>query len=192
MITKESSNATVLMTHRLVLRPVEYSDLKPLVDNLNDYRVSKWCGMVPFPYTNDAGREWIAVVQSQWNSSSRVAYSFGAELKDSGTIIGCCGLHDVNQACGTLGYWLGVQYHGVGLGKEMVDAVLNFAFNEIKLTTLLADAYVDNFPSARILHKAGFKQVSAQPTKKLCKADGLEKDSFSYRLTKLEYDQSVA
>ena len=43
--------STILTTGRLILRPPVAGDARAIADILNDWEVTKWLTMVPFPYT---------------------------------------------------------------------------------------------------------------------------------------------
>ena len=41
----------VIDSQRLILRPYKDSDVKDLIEGLNNIEVSKWLAKIPFPYT---------------------------------------------------------------------------------------------------------------------------------------------
>ena len=47
-------------TPRLLLRPQVEADIPAIVSGLNDWEVARWLTVVPFPYTQADGEEWIA------------------------------------------------------------------------------------------------------------------------------------
>ena len=50
----------VIKTKRLWLRPLEASDGEALSPAINDFEVSKWLAVVPFPYRLEDARIFIA------------------------------------------------------------------------------------------------------------------------------------
>lgn len=58
---------------------------------------------------------------------------------------------------GTLGYWIGRPYAGLGHATAAVQAVLLFAFDVLKLHRVEAACVPTNKASRRVLEKAGFR-----------------------------------
>jgi RimJ/RimL family protein N-acetyltransferase len=56
----------------------------------------------------------------------------------------------------TTGSWLGQRFHGRGLGTEMREAVLHFAFEGLGALAANSGAYEDNVSSQRVSEKAGY------------------------------------
>ncbi|MDE1834637.1 MAG: hypothetical protein KGH64_04830, partial [Candidatus Micrarchaeota archaeon] len=48
-----------LETKRLILRDWNKNDIDDLIDGLNNYDVSKWLTLVPYPYTKKDAKNWI-------------------------------------------------------------------------------------------------------------------------------------
>lgn len=57
---------------------------------------------------------------------------------------------------GELGYWIGLPFHGRGLGTEAAAAVTAFAFRRLALHKVIAFAVTENPASLRVLAKLGF------------------------------------
>ncbi len=172
-----------LNTNRLVIRPFEDGDVKSLVRLLNNFQVSSRLRVVPYPYTEENAEWWVSNSAAEWKKNPRCSYSFAIVYRDSNCLIGGCGLIDVNDISAGMGYWLGEEYHGKGLGTEMLHALIDFSNQQLKLSCLWADAYDDNVASIGLLKKCGFKRDSTiAPTMKLCMADGIEKVTLRYVL----------
>jgi RimJ/RimL family protein N-acetyltransferase len=54
------------------------------------------------------------------------------------------------------GSWLGLEYQGRGIGKEMRAAVLHLAFDELGAREALSGAFFDNEPSLRTSRSLGY------------------------------------
>ena len=54
------------------------------------------------------------------------------------------------------GSWLGAAHQGDGIGTEMREAVLQFAFDHLKATRADSGAFVDNPRSLRVSEKLGY------------------------------------
>lgn len=57
---------------------------------------------------------------------------------------------------GTLGYWLGTEYHGQGYMQEAVGLVCDFGFEKLGLNRIEAACMLDNVASQRVLTANGF------------------------------------
>ena len=60
-----------------------------------------------------------------------------------------------------IGFWLLPEYWGKGYATETSKAVLEYAFNEMKLDKVFAYADVENGASNHVLRKLGFDPASA-------------------------------
>jgi len=63
---------------------------------------------------------------------------------------------DVHRFTAELGYWLAEPFWGQGIMTRAVQAMVEFAFAELKLHRVRAEPYAANPASARVLEKAGF------------------------------------
>jgi [ribosomal protein S5]-alanine N-acetyltransferase len=178
-----------LQTKRLILRQVTKRDIESLAENANNLNVSKWLLKLPYPYTKKDAKWWINHCKEKAKSKPRVDYSFGVELKEEKQIIGGAGLHQVNLEQGTaeLGYWLGEKYWRQGYGSEAVEALIDFAFNKLKLRKLEAGVFAGNPSSGKLLEKYGFKQEGLRRKSRVCMADNKIKDEILYGLLRKEY-----
>ena len=80
-------------------------------------------------------------------------------LDDDQTLVGAITLSNVRRGVaetGTLGYWIGQPFAGLGLGTAAVRAMVGYAFDELKLHRVEAACVPGNAASRRVLHKAGF------------------------------------
>lgn len=79
-------------------------------------------------------------------------------LKNNNAKIGTCGFHcwDQNRNCIDIGYDLQEEYWGQGLMSEAINAILDFAQNEMKVRQVHAHIYIDNSKSIRLVERFGF------------------------------------
>jgi RimJ/RimL family protein N-acetyltransferase len=178
-----------LLTKRLILRPLKKTDAKDIVANANNLNVSKWLLVVPYPYKLKDAKKWIKSTQKDWRKRKKEGYSFGIELKSEKKIIGGIGLHKVKKDHGIadVGYWLGQRYWKQGYGSEGLKALIDFAFNKLKLRRLGAGVFVGNPSSGKLLEKYGFKHEGCRRQHLKCKADNKIKDENIYGLLRKEY-----
>lgn len=88
-------------------------------------------------------------------------YSFGIFLKENQELIGNISLREIRrgplQSC-EIGYVLDQQQNGKGYMTEAIRLIVDFAFLELNLHRIVAEAMPSNIGSIRTLEKAGFKR----------------------------------
>ena len=81
-------------------------------------------------------------------------------LKETQQLIGSVGIipdpKRENPQVRMLGYWLDENYWGKGYMTEAVQAVLNYGFEELRLSLITATCYPHNKRSQKVLKKNGF------------------------------------
>ncbi len=81
--------------------------------------------------------------------------------KDDMKIIGDIGFHGKPNEKGEveIGYGLVAQERGKGFGFEALKAIMDWAISQNSVKVIKADCLISNIPSARILKKAGMKEI---------------------------------
>ena len=178
-----------LETKRLVLRDWESADIYPLIENINNLKVSQNLSVVVFPYAVKDAEWFIDHCKSNCAENPRKSYNFAIELRAEKKPIGGTGLAKVDLAVSsaTLGYWLGEKYWRQGIMSEALKAVLKFFFEELKFNRIEAGAFVENPASARLLEKLGFVKEGFLRQSVGCKATGKVHDEFIYAMLKEDY-----
>src|SRR5437868_2841999 len=118
----------VIVTDRLVLRPLRLTDIPDMVAGVGDFEVSKMLARVPHPYTGEHAA--IAIAAARANAVARQGIVFGITLHDR--LIGQVGLHGI-RARKSMGYWLARRHWGRGYATEAVGAVVAYAFEVLRL-----------------------------------------------------------
>ncbi len=152
-----------LRTPRLELRPASDSDLIALADlaaaGVHDPEVQPFT----FPWTDVPPEERArSVLQYHW--SRRAAWkpdlwALGLAVVRDGTVVGTQDIsaHDfaILREVST-GSWLGLEYHGEGIGTEMRAAVLHLAFAGLGAEYATSGAFSDNLASQAVSRKLGY------------------------------------
>jgi RimJ/RimL family protein N-acetyltransferase len=144
---------TVLPTERLVLRPLQETDLDDIVAEVNDFAVSRMLARVPFPYCRADAEDFLV-------ASKRSSRDFNLVLSRDGKAIGCMGLTDIKSSC-EFGYWLGRAHWRQGLASEAARAFLAFSFDGLGLGTIRSGVFADNPASLRVQEKLGFEKTGS-------------------------------
>ena len=141
-------------TKRLLLRPLLAQDRQDIVALVDDFEVSKWLTVVPFPYTDDDAGEFLNIVQA--------GYEFAITM--NGKVLGVISITDSGQ----LGYWLGQSYWGQGIMSEAAFALCHAHFASPKARPLLSGYFVENDKSASILRRLGFSNLGTPELTHCC------------------------
>lgn len=139
------------IANRIDLRPCVAADIPGLMEGLNDWRVAQWLPTVPFPYTEDDARGFIAAV-AQTTPPNALAVVHRPEGQFLG-VVGLARSGDVAE----LGYWLLPRFHGRGLMAEAVARVLEHQVGA--LATVFATVDKGNAASIKLLARSGLRLV---------------------------------
>ncbi len=144
-----------LVSGDVVVREWQGSDADRLTVLANDRRVSiNLRDAFPHPYGPRDARSFISMAQEKEpptffavEHAGGLAGGIGYSLKS-----------DVERIGAEVGYWLGYEYWGRGIGTEALRIVTGYAFRtHDELRRLFAVPYSGNSGSARILEKVGYR-----------------------------------
>jgi len=143
-----------LETTRLILRPFRLSDAADIRHLAGDRAIADTTLNIPHPYEDGMAEEWIEGHQPGYEDGSLA--TFAVVLRGESQLIGAIGL-GINRELskGELGYWIGKPYWNSGYATEATQAVLTFAFEQLKLNRIHAAHMARNPSSGRVMEKAG-------------------------------------
>ena len=152
----------IIETPRLLLRPLELSDLEGMWELDSNPKVHRYLGNQPV--TEKAFLETVIHgVQQQVRENGYGR--FAVEWKETGAFVGWAGLKLVKEPLNgkmeyvDVGYRLLERFWGKGIGYEGAWYSLNYGFSNLKLNEIYASAQVENSASNRILKKCGMTQI---------------------------------
>ncbi|MFJ7662443.1 GNAT family N-acetyltransferase [Lysinibacillus sp. NPDC097162] len=144
-----------LNTQRLHLRRMEISDSYSLFKIWSDPDVTKYMNIASFTHEAQA-KEMIELLEELAQANEAIRFSMIE--KKSNEIIGTCGFNfidfDTNKA--EIGYDIAKAYWGMGFAPEGIKALLNYAFESLKLNKIEAKVEPANVNSIRVLQKLNF------------------------------------
>lgn len=155
----------VLTTNRLTLDIPTPGDIDEINEICQDELIQKWT-TVPVPYTRDSAVffiEQLAIPGWEKDSPTWFIREISAKNNDDGAttspIVGAIALtREVTTA--EIGYWLAPEGRGRGIMSEAVQAVLDFAFDEMGVESVQYQCQVmdgePNWASAKVAWRAGF------------------------------------
>jgi ribosomal-protein-alanine N-acetyltransferase len=149
----------VLESERLLFRSHEAADLEAFCAMEADAEVRRYVGGAP--RTREAAEERFRE-RTMRPVEGRLGI-WATVLKADGRYVGRCGLYPklgggakaaADEA--VLGFYLAREFWGRGLATEAGSAFVDFGFDELKLTRIVAAVQVENAASIRVLEKLGF------------------------------------
>ncbi|MCC7358486.1 MAG: GNAT family N-acetyltransferase [Anaerolineales bacterium] len=146
-----------LLTARLRLREFVAEDWRAVLAYQQEplyLRYYAWTERTP-----EAVQAFVGWFLAQQAATPRDKYQFAVTLKDTGELIGNCGVRRTAPGAleADLGYELAPAYWGKGYATEAARAVLAFGFAALGAHRLEAQCVADNIASARVLEKIGMR-----------------------------------
>lgn len=144
-------------TERLVLREIASADVPALLAIHGDAELMRWFGSDPLQ--DLSGAERLVETFAEWRRS-QTGTRWGLQLKRQPDLIGTCGLFRWDQRwkrCVT-GYELAQTFHGQGLMREALVAMLSWGFEHLDLNRVEAQIHPQNAPSLKLAEGLGFQR----------------------------------
>jgi RimJ/RimL family protein N-acetyltransferase len=149
----------IIVNDQVHLSEFTSSDKPALIQYLNDRDIYDRTLRIPFPYTDAAADEWLALVAKTTQQQGRPVHFAIRHIDD--TLIGGCGFDGIQVGkChrAEVGYWLAKPYWGRGIMTAVVQRLCRLALDEFGLVKITAHVFAHNPASARVLEKCGFQE----------------------------------
>jgi ribosomal-protein-alanine N-acetyltransferase len=149
----------IVVTDQVHLSEFHSSDKPALIQHLNDRDIFDRTLRIPFPYTDAAADEWLALVAKITEQEGRPVHFAIRTAADA--LIGGCGFNGFQVGKShraEVGYWLAKPFWGRGVMTAVVQRLSRHAFDELGLVKITAHVFAHNPASARVLEKCGFQQ----------------------------------
>jgi RimJ/RimL family protein N-acetyltransferase len=149
----------IVVSDQVHLSEFRSSDKPALLQHLNDPDIYDRTLRIPFPYTDAAADEWLALVARITQQQGRPVH--WAIRRDDDALIGGCGFDGFRAGKShraEVGYWLAKPFWGRGTMTAVVQRACQHAFEEFGLVKITAHVFSHNPASARVLEKCGFQQ----------------------------------
>jgi [ribosomal protein S5]-alanine N-acetyltransferase len=174
----------ILETDRLILKGLSPEDMRYLFDNLTKSEIKEILGhRSDEDYMKEASKH-----KNGYSSYNRSFVLFLLIEKNSGTIIGRCGIHNWNKEHkrAEIGYVLeDDSFKSKGLMSEAIKAIIDFGFGKLNLHRIEALVGANNIPSLRLMSKNNFKKEGVL-RQHLRVSNGYE-DSIMFSILYAEY-----
>jgi ribosomal-protein-alanine N-acetyltransferase len=150
------SSQSTLTTARLVLRPIQMSDAAEIQRLAGERDVAATTLRIPHPYLDGMAEEWINSLTTRYDKGE--ATVFVITRGGDGALLGAIGLEICREhERAELGYWIGKQYWGNGYCTEAARAVVEYAFETLRLNRIVAHHFAHNEASGRVMRNIGMR-----------------------------------
>jgi ribosomal-protein-alanine N-acetyltransferase len=180
-----------LETKRLILRPPKLSDANDIFEGFSNLNVLKFIFNIPYPYKLKDTISWIKKHLKYQKKKKIDKYEFCLELKNTKKVIGIVGLSiNWKNKVAETGSWISEDYWKQGYVTEAKIAVLDFAFNKLKIRKLESATLKENIASKTALKKLGFKKEGLLRKKIISPITGKIHDQCRFGLLKEEWEEA--
>ena len=138
---------------KVVLREWKKSDSTALAKIANNKKI--WDNVrdrLPYPYTEQDAKEWLALVKKQ-----KIVTTFCIEA--DGELAGSIGFtlkEDVYRKSAEIGYFIGENFWGRGIATEAIRQLVDYIEKKFDLVRIYAEVFEYNKASMKVLEKNGF------------------------------------
>ena len=141
-----------IVTERLILRPLDLIDLKPIAREF-DEQITRYMYPPAARSAMDVAPFIANSIEGLSNNSNLQLVAVQADNPDK--FVGCLGLHKPLTSTPELGIWIAKEFHRQGLGLEAIEALCEWAAEEIECDYLRYPVDRANTPSRRIPESLG-------------------------------------
>ena len=176
----------MIQTNRLSIHEISIEDLNdihillslPESDRYNAFGI---------PDTIQATKAIVTEWVREQTADVRKSHIFSVKLLPTNQFIGLIALipGKPNYKNGEVWYKTHVDHWGKGYTKEALNAILQFAFEDLKLHRIEAGCAVENIASAKVLESAGMTREGL--TRKLLPKEGQWLDCYSYAILETDF-----
>mgnify|MGYP000701737919 CR=1 FL=1 len=177
----------MINTNRLFLRPISIEDNTDVFTYRSDAETNKYQG-------------WIAESLEQIDSFilknpktiniPDTWFQLAILKKETNTIIGDIGIHFIgndNNSQVELGCTLNKEYHGNGYAQEALQAIITYAFTDLKKHRITASIDPRNIPSLSLFNRLGFRKEAHFKKSMFFKGEWV--DDIVYACLKSEWNE---
>ncbi len=174
-----------LQTDRLVLREFcesDYEAVHSYGSNIDNIRL-----MIFGPNTEQDTSDYIKRCLDEYASETQTNYQFAITLRQTGQLIGGCGLtvdSELNQA--EVGWVLHMNHWKKGYGTELAHALLQFGFKDLGLRRIIAHCDCENYGSYRVMERNGMRRENHNILGRNLRGEW--RDEYMYAILNVEWE----
>lgn len=139
---------------KIVLRAISMEDANLLMELINDAETEKMLGGSSFPVSIEGQEKWIAAQTGRTDVLRCIV-----ALKENDAGIGTVILSDIDTKNGVAQVHIKMDKQrgrGKGYGTDALNAIVKYAFDEMRLNCIYADVLEYNKVSQKLFEKCGF------------------------------------
>jgi [ribosomal protein S5]-alanine N-acetyltransferase len=144
-----------LKTARLNLREFTEADFDAVLAYSKDPKVTRY--LFFGPRDEDSTQEYLQELLASQLEQPRTRFELAVEEKAGGRLIGACDLSLIERNVMDLGYMLESAAWGRGIATEIATALLDAAFQQLRVDRVISTVDVNNSASIRVLEKIGMR-----------------------------------
>jgi len=148
-----------LSARHIYLRPIKKDDALSIHLYAGEQETTKY--MLWGPNSYEETLKYVEISLAAHNAVPKKVYRYAIILKHSDDLIGTIDLTIKSELIGEIGYILNKSYWGKGYVSEAAKIMINFAFNTLNLTKVIATCDKHNIASYRVMEKVGMRQVAS-------------------------------
>lgn len=178
----------IINSERLYFSKIQDIDLINFYPWFADSEFLKYYDYVlPIPQSNEEVNKTFKYYET--NESSNVV---SIKLKESNKIIGIAGFDDIVKDNKVATLFIGIgdkSLRGQGYGKEAINLLLKFGFNELDFHRIQLNVLQFNYTAIHMYEKAGF--IKEGTYREFVLRDGKRFDLYLYGLLKSEWENKL-
>lgn len=175
-----------IRTRRLFLRPAWAEDARAVYGAVACWDIVKNLARAPWPYSMADAEAFVA---GQPPAAGEASFLIFVRTYGDPMLVGSIGFGRWRGSDTELGYWIARDHWGRGYATEAGRAVLELAFEGLRLPSLQAGHFVDNPASGAVLRKLGF-EATGETRPYPCRARGGDVPAAIYRLARRNWARS--
>jgi RimJ/RimL family protein N-acetyltransferase len=164
----------------------EEGDVEAITAACNDRAIAEFLDQIPFPYTEDDARDYIAGSRQGWADGTITNFAIAdAGMREA---IGSIGVRwlEPEQGVGEVGYWVAPGARGRGVCTRALRLVSRWALADCDLERLQLRADEQNPASRKVAENAGFTQEGVLRSSRYNARLGRRVDFVMYSLLREE------
>ena len=137
----------------ILLRPWQPADADIVLAACQDEEIQRWTPL-PFPYTEAHAVEFVGSTAAKtWQSGGAL---FAAVDRDSESLVGSMGAHEVRDGVAHVGYWTRPESRGHGYTGDALRTLTRWLFADVGVARIEMVIEPTNAASIRVAQSAGF------------------------------------
>ncbi len=170
-----------IITPRLELKLIPNEDADQLRDCVNHSpTLHRWIDWCTPDFTLEQSERFLLATRLNWVKSE--AYGFGVYRRYDDELIGMVAINELYHTFNmvSLGYWIRDSFQANGYGKEALEGLINFCFEQLKVTRVEIVCDPENLPSQKLAERCG--AVFETKARNRFIYDGKPKDGMVYSI----------